>query len=153
MRTSNRRDLVLGGFGGRRGGRAAALIAAIVVLVAASSALFMFMRGGERLSASFAKDQMVPYSFRYPGGWYRHGSSIQVVFSPYAAQLFPLFGRTGTGEGWGAVGALLDRSPADLVGLYTVFVGTQYRDDAETEELEQGLTPLLPELVSFAPTR
>jgi hypothetical protein len=46
----------------------------------------------------------------------------------------------------------MERSPADLTGLFTFFVSTQYRDDAETEELEQGLTPLLPEQVSFAPT-
>jgi serine/threonine protein kinase len=152
VRTSNRRDLVLGGFRGRRGGKAAALIAAIVVLVAVSTSLFMFMQGGERLSASFTRNQLVPFSFRYPGDWRKQGSSLQVVFSPYAAEVFPLFGRTGTGDGWGGVGPLMERSPADLAGLYTFFVSTQYRDDAETEELEQGLTPLLPEQVSFAPT-
>jgi serine/threonine protein kinase len=151
-RTTNRRDLALGGFGGRRGGKTAALVAAIVLLVVISTALFMFMRGGERLSASFTRNQLVPFSFRYPGDWRKQGSSLQVVFSPYAAEVFPLFGRTGTGDGWGGVGPLMERSPADLVGLFTFFVGTQYRDDAGTEELELGLTPLLPERASFAST-
>jgi hypothetical protein len=64
--------------------------------------------------------------------------------------VFPLFGRTGSGDGWGAVEALLDRPPADLVGLYTFFGVTQYRDDLGTEELKQGLTALLPERASFA---
>jgi tRNA A-37 threonylcarbamoyl transferase component Bud32 len=150
-RTSDRRGLV-GGFGGRRPGRLALLLAAVVTLAVVATAVFMLTRGGERLSASFAKDQLVPFSFRYPGGWHKHGSSVQVVFSPYAAELFPLFGRTGTGDGWGAVEGLLDRSPADLAGLFTFFGSTQYRDNPGTEELEQGLTPLLPERVSFAPT-
>jgi serine/threonine protein kinase len=151
-RTSDGRGPVLGGFGGRRPGRVAALLAAVVALAVVATAVFMFTRGGERLSASFSKDQLVPYSFRYPGGWQKHGSSVQVVFSPYAAEVFPLFGRTGSGDGWGTVEALLDRSPADLVGLYTIFVGTQYRDDLGSEELKQGLTALLPEQVSFAST-
>jgi tRNA A-37 threonylcarbamoyl transferase component Bud32 len=151
-RTSDRRGLVVGGFGGRRPGNLAVLLAAVVTLAVVATGVFMFTRGGERLSASFAKDQLVPFSFRYPGGWHKHGSSVQVVFSPYAAELFPLFGRTGTGDGWGAVEALLDRSPADLAGLFTFFGSTQYRDNPGTEELEQGLTPLLPERVSFAPT-
>jgi hypothetical protein len=151
-RTSDRRGLVVGGFGGRRPGNLAVLLAAVVTLAVVATGVFMFTRGGERLSASFAKDQLVPFSFRYPGGWHKHGSSVQVVFSPYAAELFPLFGRTGTGDGWGAVEALLDRSPADLAGLYTFFGSTQYRDNPETEELEQGLAPLLPERVSFTPT-
>jgi tRNA A-37 threonylcarbamoyl transferase component Bud32 len=149
---SGRRGLVVGGFGGRRPGNLAVLLAAVVTLAVVATGVFMFTRGGERLSASFAKDQLVPFSFRYPGGWHKHGSSVQVVFSPYAAELFPLFGRTGTGDGWGAVEALLDRSPADLAGLYTFFGSTQYRDNPETEELEQGLAPLLPERVSFTPT-
>jgi serine/threonine-protein kinase len=149
-RTSDGRGLVLGGFGGRRPGRIAALLAAVVTLALVATAVFMFTRGGERLTASFSKDQLVPFSFRYPGGWEKHGSSLQVVFSPYAAEVFPLFGRTGSGDGWGAVEALLDRPPADLVGLYTFFGVTQYRDDLGTEELKQGLTALLPERASFA---
>jgi tRNA A-37 threonylcarbamoyl transferase component Bud32 len=151
-RTSDGRGLALGGFGGRRPGKVAALLAAVVALALVATAVFMFTRGGERLTASFSKDQLVPFSFRHPGSWHKHGSSLQVVFSPYAAEVFPLFGRTGSGDGWGAVGALLDRSPADLVGLYTIFVGTQYRDDQGTEELKQGLTALLPERTSFAST-
>jgi tRNA A-37 threonylcarbamoyl transferase component Bud32 len=149
-RTSDGRGLVLGGFGGRRPGRIATLLAALVTLALVATAVFMLTRGGERLTASFSKDQLVPFSFRYPGGWEKHGSSLQVVFSPYAAEVFPLFGRTGSGDGWGAVEALLDRPPADLVGLYTFFGVTQYRDDLGTEELKQGLTALLPERASFA---
>jgi serine/threonine protein kinase len=150
--TSDRGGSTIEGIRARRPGKVAALVAAVVLLAVVAAVVFLFTRGGQGLSASFAKDQLVPFSFRYPDGWQKQGSSVQVVFSPRAAEVFPLFGRTTAGGAWEDIGALLERSPADVVGLYTFFGTTQYRDDLPMEELERGLTPLLPSQVSFAST-
>jgi serine/threonine protein kinase len=141
-------------FGARRSRNRTALLAvAVVVLLAAvSTAVFMITRGDEALSGTFAKDNLVPFSFRHPADWQKEGSGTEVVFSPRAHEIFPLFGQHGAGESWAPTGALLQRSPSDVVGLYTFFLSTQYHADAATtEQLQEGLKPLLPAGVTFSP--
>jgi serine/threonine protein kinase len=153
--TAERLASAVPAFRTRRPRKATTLVAVAVaiLLVATSTAIFLVKRDDEALSSRFAKDDLVPFSFRYPANWQKEGSGTQVVFSPRAREIFPLFGQSGAGDSWADTAAVVQRSPSDAVGLYTLFVSTRYRDDTPLEELQTGLRLLLPPEVTFAPTR
>lgn len=111
---------------------------------------FLYFRGrGDELANSFTRDELVPFSFRYPEGWQPAVQGNQEVFSPHARELLSLFTSLGTGDSWSEVSALADRAPSETVGLYTFFNGT--RMDGETvEEIQAYLKSLLPQEASFS---
>jgi tRNA A-37 threonylcarbamoyl transferase component Bud32 len=133
----------------RRSRRTLALVA-VVVLLAVVAGGFLYFRGrGDELANSFARDELVPFSFRYPEGWQQAVQGNQEVFSPHARQLLRFF--ISLGGGWPEVGALADRAPSETVGLYTFFNNS--RMDGETvEEIQAYLKSLLPREASFSST-
>jgi serine/threonine protein kinase len=144
----------LAGFAARRSRRTTALlaVAVIVLLAAVATTVLVINRGDDALAARFARSDLVPFTFRHPADWQQEGPGTQVVFSPRARELFPIFGQRDAGGGWAPASALLEGSPSDAVGLYTFFLSTQYPADATAEQLQENLKPLLPAAVSFSPT-
>ena len=134
---------------GRRSRRTLALVA--VVLLALVAGGFLYFRGrGDDLANSFTRNELVPFSFRYPEGWQQAVQGNQEVFSPHARELLSLFTSLGTGGSWSEVSALADRAPAETVGLYTFF--NSNRMDGETvDEIQTYLKSLLPQEASFSP--
>jgi hypothetical protein len=125
------------------------IIAAVVLLVAVPVAAYLLLnRGGERLDTHYAKSDLVPFSFDHPGSWNRVESGVNVVFSPQASELAPLFAQKGTGDTWKAAGAAIDDS-GGAVGLQTSFTAAQY-DAGNVDQLKDALTSLLPANVSFS---
>jgi serine/threonine protein kinase len=135
---------------GRRSRRTPVLVA-VVLLLALVAGGFLYFRGrGDELANSFTRDELVPFSFRYPEGWQQAVQGNQEVFSPHARELLSLFTSLGTGGSWSEVSALADRAPAETVGLYTFF--NSNRMDTETvEEIKTYLKSLLPQEASFSP--
>jgi serine/threonine-protein kinase len=134
----------------RRSRRTLALVA-LVLLVAVAGG-FLFFRGrGDELANSFTRDELVPFSFRYPEGWQQEVQGNQEVFSPHARELLPFFIALD-GSGWAQASALAGRAPSETVGLYTFFNGTRM-DGKTVEEIQAILKGLLPREVSFSPGR
>jgi tRNA A-37 threonylcarbamoyl transferase component Bud32 len=135
------------GPGARRSRRTLALVA-VVVLLAVVAGGFLYLRGrGDELANSFTRDELVPFSFRYPEGWQQAVQGNQEVFSPRARELLPFFGSLG--GGWPEVSALADRAPSETVGLYTFFNGTRMDGDT-VDEIQTSLKSLLPREASFS---
>jgi len=131
----------------RRSRRTLALVAVLLLALVAGGLLYFRGRGDE-LANSFTRDQLVPFSFRYPEGWEQAVQGNQEVFSPHARELLPFF--ITLGDGWPEVSALADRDPSETVGLYTFF--TSSRMDTKTvEEIQSSLKSLLPREASFSP--
>jgi hypothetical protein len=120
-----------------------------VVLLALVAGGFLYFRGrGDELANSFTRNELVPFSFRYPEGWQQAEQGNQEVFSPHARELLSFF--ITLGDGWPEVSALADRAPSETVGLYTFF--TSSRMDTKTvEEIQSSLKSLLPREASFSP--
>jgi tRNA A-37 threonylcarbamoyl transferase component Bud32 len=131
---------------GRRPPRILALAGVLVLVLAVAAVLFVRSRE-ESLSNSFVGNNLVPFSFRYPGGWQQEGQEVQVVFSPRAGELLPLFSRLA--DGWDRAGPVVDQHPSEAVGLFTFF-GTTRLDGATVEEIRQHLQALLPQEVRFS---
>ena len=133
----------------RRSRRTLALVALVLLLAVVAGGFLYFRGGGDELANSFTRDQLVPFSFRYPEGWQQAVQGNQEVFSPHARELLPLFTSLGTGGSWSQVSALADRAPSETVGLYTFF--NDSRMDGETVEVIQAyLKSLLPREASFS---
>jgi tRNA A-37 threonylcarbamoyl transferase component Bud32 len=134
----------------RRSRRTLALVA-VVLLLALVAGGFLYFRGrGEKLANSFTRDELVPFSFRYPEGWQQAVQGNQEVFSPHARELLPFF--ITLGDGWSEVSALAGQTPSETVGLYTFFNGTRM-DGKTVEEIQAYLKPFLPREASFSPAR
>jgi serine/threonine-protein kinase len=133
----------------RRSRRVPALVAAVLLLALVAGG-FLYLRGrGDELANSFARNELVPFSFRYPEGWQQAEQGNQEVFSPRARELLSFFIALD-GSGWSQVGALTDRAPSETVGLYTFFNGTRM-DGQTAEEIQAYLKPFLPREASFSP--
>jgi serine/threonine protein kinase len=131
----------------RRPRKLLAVTAAVLLLAVVAAVLFVRSRD-EPLSASSAKDTLVPFSFRYPEGWQREEQGNQVVFSPHAREVLPLFASLGA-DGWAETGALVARSPSEVVGLTTWF-GSRRLDGETVEAIQDHLGLLLPRDVKFS---
>jgi serine/threonine protein kinase len=141
-RTSDRVDSALTGLAARRARRP--LVLAAVVLLAVVAAGVFFLRGREpELSNSFAKDNLVPFSFRYPGDWEKAGEATEVLFSRHTEELYPLFSQKGLDGSWAATSDLVQRSPSEVLGLYAWFSSTRI-DGTPVPELPAHISPLLP---------
>jgi tRNA A-37 threonylcarbamoyl transferase component Bud32 len=133
----------------RRSRRTLALVAVLLLAVVAGG--FLYFRGrGDELANSFTRDELVPFSFRYPEGWQQAVQGNQEVFSPRPREPLSLFTSLGTGGSWSEVSALADRAPAETVGLYTFFTSTRM-DTKTVEEIQSSLKSLLPREASFSP--
>jgi hypothetical protein len=123
-------------------------LVALLVLAAVPATLLLRSRS-QQLSATSAQDQLVPFSFKHPGGWQRQESGVNVVFSPHAGELLPLFSQKGTGGTWEPVNGLLKRDAKGTVGLATSFTSTQVVA-SDADQLRDALQPLLPASASFS---
>jgi serine/threonine protein kinase len=123
-------------------------LAGVLLLVLAIAAVLFVRSRAEPLSSSFAGNNLVPFSFRYPGDWQQEGQGVQVVFSPRAGELLPLFSQLGTGDSWARAGAVIEQAPSEAVGLFTFF--STPLDSATIEEIRTQLQPLLPPEVHFS---
>src|SRR4029453_18536347 len=56
-------------------------LAGVLLLGLAISAVLVVRSRAEPLSSSFAGNNLVRFSFRYPGDWQQEGQGVQVVFS------------------------------------------------------------------------
>ena len=148
--SSDRVDSALVGVTARRFRRTLAL-AAVVLLVAVAAGVFFFRSREEALSGSFTRNDLVPFSFRYPSRWQQESQGNQVVFSPHAQEALPLFVQRGTGDSWTPVTALVERSPSEVVGLYTWF-DTSRLDGATVEQIQEQMRLLLPQELQFSST-
>jgi tRNA A-37 threonylcarbamoyl transferase component Bud32 len=135
------------GAGSRRPRTPLAVAAAVLLLAVVAAVLFVRSRD-EPLSASSAKDTLVPFSFRYPEGWQRGEQGNLVVFSPHAGEVLPLFASHGA-DGWTETGALVARSPSEMVGLTTWF-GSVRLDGETVERIQDHLRLFLPQEVQFS---
>ena len=135
---------------GRRG-RLVALLAVAVVLLAAVPAVFLVnsFRNPDRLTETSARDNLVPFSFKYPGAWRRNAAGINVVFSPAGRELTTLFSQKGTGDSWKPVNELLKGDSDKAVGLATSFTSTVV-EAGSAEQLKEALQPLLPVNAAFS---
>jgi tRNA A-37 threonylcarbamoyl transferase component Bud32 len=135
----------------RRSRRTLALVAAVLLLAVVAGG-FLYLRGrGDELANSFTRDELVPFSFRYPEGWQQEVQGNQEVFSPHARELLPLFTSLGT-LGWADAGALADQAPSETVGLYTFFNNSRMGGET-VEEIQAYLKRLLPREASLASAR
>ncbi len=133
----------------RRSRRTLALVA-LVLLLAVVAGGFLYFRGrGDELANSFTRDELVPFSFRYPEGWQQAVQGNQEMFSPRARELLPFFIALGN-SGWSEVSALADRAPSETVGLFTFFNSSRM-DTATVEEIQRYLKSFLPREASFSP--
>jgi hypothetical protein len=144
--SSDKLDSAVRRLRGRRPPRVLALTGVLLLVLAVAAILFVRNRE-EPLSNSFAGNNLVPFSFRYPGGWQQEGQEVQVVFSPRAGELLPLFSRLA--DGWAQAGPVVDQHPSEAVGLFTFFGATRL-DGATVEEIQQQLQTLLPQEVRFS---
>ena len=135
----------------RRSRTMLAVLAAVLLVVVAAAVLFVRSRD-EGLSNSFASNDLVPFSFSYPGGWQREEQGHQVMFSPRARELLPLFASLGGGSSWAETNALVERSPSEVVGLFTWFDTTR-QDGSTVDQIQENLQNLLPREVQFSPAR
>jgi tRNA A-37 threonylcarbamoyl transferase component Bud32 len=135
---------------GRRG-RLVALLAVAAVLLAAIPAVFLVnsFRNPDRLTETSARDNLVPFSFKYPGTWRRNAAGINVVFSPAGRELTTLFSQKGTGDSWKPVNELLKNDPDKAVGLAASFTSTVV-EAGSAEQLKEALQPLLPVNATFS---
>jgi hypothetical protein len=149
--SSDRVDSALAGFVARRSRGTLALAAVVLLVVVVAAVLFVRGRNGG-LDNAFARDNLVPFSFRYPGGWQQETQGNQAVFSPHASEALQLFSSLGGGDSWTQVGALTDRAPSEMVGLFTFFNTT--RVDTETvDQIQVQLRSLLPPDTRFSSAR
>jgi tRNA A-37 threonylcarbamoyl transferase component Bud32 len=135
------------GLTARRSRRTLALVAAVLLLAVVAGGFLYFRGQGDELATSFTRDELVPFSFRYPEGWQQEVQGNQEVFSPHAGELLPFF--ISLGGDWPQVSALADRAPSETVGLYTFFNGTRM-DGEMVEEIQAYLKPFLPREASFS---
>jgi serine/threonine-protein kinase len=134
----------------RRSRTLLAVAAAVLLVLVAAAVLFVRDRG-EGLANSSASDNVVLFSFKYPDGWQREEQGNRVVFSPHARELLSLFSSFGA-SGWAETNALVERSPSEVVGLYTWFEGARF-DGAPVDAIQENLRHLLPQDVQFSPAR
>ena len=123
----------------------------MVLLVVVTAAVLFVRSRDEGLANSFASNDVVPFSFSYPDGWQREEQGNLVMFSPHARELLPLFASLGA-DGWAETSALVERSPSEVVGLFTWFDTTRY-DGATVDQIQENLRHLLPQEVEFSPAR
>jgi serine/threonine protein kinase len=123
-------------------------ILGVVGLLALLCAFYGFRLASGTSSSRFAGDDLVPISFDHPASWQKAGAGTNVVFSPHAEEILPLFAGRGETRGWSQTGRLLHDDRAGTIGLYTFFVSTQY-SSASTNYQQQILRSLLPETVAF----
>jgi serine/threonine protein kinase len=123
-------------------------VAAAVLLLAVVAAVLFVRSRDEPLSAASAKDNLVPFSFSYPEGWQREEQGNQVMFSPHARALLPLFASHGA-DGWAETAGLVARSPSEVVGLTTWF-GSVRLDGETVEAIQDHLRLFLPQEVQFS---
>jgi hypothetical protein len=135
------------GLTARRSRRTLGLVAAVLLLAVVAGGFLYFRGQGDELATSFTRDELVPFSFRYPEGWQQEVQGNQEVFSPHAGELLPFF--ISLGGDWPQVSALADRAPSETVGLYTFFNGTRM-DGEMVEEIQAYLKPFLPREASFS---
>ena len=134
-----------------RRSRTLVAVIAVALLVLVSAAVLFFRGRDGGLGNSFASNNVVPFSFSYPDGWQREEQGNQVVFSPHARELLPLFALLGT-DGWAETSALVERSPSEVVGLATWFDTIRY-DGATVDEIQENLRHRLPQDAQFSPAR
>jgi serine/threonine protein kinase len=134
----------------RRSRTLLAVAAALLLVLVAAAVLFVRGRG-EELGSTSASDNVLPFSFSYPDGWQREAQGGQVMLSPRARELLPLFASLGT-VGWPETTALAQRSQAEVVGLYTWFNRARF-DGSTVDQIQESLQPLLPSEVRFSPAR
>jgi serine/threonine protein kinase len=135
----------------RRSRALLAVVAAVLLVVVVAAVLFVRSRD-EGLSNSFASNNLVPFSFSYPDGWQREEQGHQMMFSPHARELLGLFASLGAAGSWAETNALVERSPSEVVGLFTWFDTTR-QDGSTVDQIQESLQPLLPETVEFSPAR
>jgi hypothetical protein len=124
------------------------IVAAAVLLAAIPAVLLIRARNPDRLSVISAQDQLVPFSFKHPSSWERGEFGVNVVFSPSARELAPLFSQKGTGGTWRPVRERLRLDPARAVGLATSFSSTQL--ESGTSQLRDSVQLLLPVTATFS---
>jgi len=134
---------------GRSGLMIGLIAVAAVVLLAIPVVLFINSKGGDRLTETSARDNLVPFSFKYPGSWRRQEAGINVVFSPSGRELTTLFSQKGTGDSWNPVKDVLDKDGDAATGLATSFTSTVL-EAGTPEQLRDAIQPLLPANATFS---
>jgi serine/threonine protein kinase len=127
--------------------RTAIAVLAGFVAVAVAVAGFLLLRGGGSAYVQSTANGLVPFTFSHPADWRRAGGGTNVVFSPHAEEILPLFQQPGEARNWSATRRLLAEDPQGVVGLYTFFVSTRY--SGSTNDLQRTLQSLLPGRITF----
>jgi serine/threonine-protein kinase len=124
----------------------AALVGVAVIAVAVLGYKVLF---GKPSTIQFVGSDVVPFAFAYPADWKQAGPANDVLFSPRADELVPLFlSEKGGGQDWSPMSRFIRDDPAGVSGLFTF---STFTSDASRpiDEQKQSLTLKLPPNVSF----
>jgi hypothetical protein len=96
----------------------------------------------------YERDNVVPFSFSYPADWQKVAPGNDVLLSPRAQELVPLFLPGNSTGGWTATGEMVSEYPDDVVGVFTF--STVANDAASpVEDQKVLLSNKLPPVTSF----
>lgn len=97
-------------------------IAGTLALVVVGLVAFALLRpGGDSLSNRQQRNQLVPFSFSYPGSWSARTDNIHHLVTAAPDATAPLFLPGSQTSNWGPVRKLLDTDAGAVVGMYSTF--------------------------------
>jgi hypothetical protein len=102
-------------------------------------AFALLRSGGESLSNRQQRNQLVPFSFSYPGSWSARTDNIHHLVTAAPDATAPLFLPGGGTSDWSPVRELLHTDASDVVGMYTTF--SRSLDDPTNKTDMQTLLP------------